>query len=101
MTFMSPRTAAPDNHLAWLENEAIFIFREAGAQGQRPVLLFSGGKDSTVLAHLAVRAFHPASPPMPLLHVDSTWEFRDLLDFRDELARALGFSLVVHANAAR
>lgn len=98
MTFMSPRTGAPDNHLAWLENEALFIFREAVAQGQRPVLLFSGGKDSTVLAHLAVRAFHPAPPPMPLLHVDSTWEFRDLLDFRDELARALGFSLVVHAN---
>ncbi|MEO7053065.1 MAG: sulfate adenylyltransferase subunit CysD [Rhodanobacter sp.] len=84
--------------LAALENEAIFILREAVTQAQRPVLLFSGGKDSTVLAHLAARAFHPAPPPMPLLHVDSTWEFRELLTFRDAFARDHGFVLRVHAN---
>lgn len=65
------------DHLDALENEAIHILREGVAQAQRPVLLFSGGKDSTVLAHLAVRAFHPAPPPLPLPHVDSTWEFCD------------------------
>ncbi len=84
--------------LAALENEAIFILREAVAQAHRPVLLFSGGKDSTVLAHLTVRAFYPAPPPMPLLHVDSTWEFRELLAFRDAFARKHGFALRVFAN---
>ncbi|MEO9078880.1 MAG: sulfate adenylyltransferase subunit CysD [Rhodanobacter sp.] len=81
-----------------MENEAIFILREAVANAERPVLLFSGGKDSTVLAHLAVRAFYPARPPMPLLHVDSTWEFREVLAFRDAFAREHGFELRVHAN---
>jgi sulfate adenylyltransferase subunit 2 len=84
--------------LAELENEAIFILREAMSQARRPVLLFSGGKDSTVLAYLAARAFYPARPPMPLLHVDSTWEFRDVLAFRDSFAREHGFELRVHAN---
>lgn len=89
-------TLSPD--LAALENEAIFILREAVATAQRPVLLFSGGKDSTVLAYLAVRAFHPAAPPLPLLHVDSTWEFREVLAFRDAFAKAHGFELRIHAN---
>lgn len=84
--------------LAALENEALFILREAVAQARRPVLLFSAGKDSTVLAHLAKRAFHPAPPPLPLLHVDSTWEFRDVLAFRDAFAGQHGFALRVHAN---
>lgn len=84
--------------LAALEDEAIFILREAIAEAQRPVLLFSAGKDSTVLAHLALRAFYPGPPPLPLLHVDSTWEFRDVLSFRDAFARAHGFTLRVHAN---
>ena len=84
--------------LAALESEAMFILREAVAQARRPVLLFSGGKDSTVLAQLAVRAFYPAAPPMPLLHVDSTWEFHDVLAFRDAFAREHGFQLRVHAN---
>ena len=84
--------------LARLESEAIFILREAVTQAQQPVLLFSGGKDSTVLAQLAVRAFYPAPPPMPLLHVDSTWEFADVLAFRDRFARAHRFELRVHAN---
>ena len=91
-------TCSLSAELAALENEAIFILREAVAQAQRPVLLFSGGKDSTVLAHLAARAFYPAPPPMPLLHVDSTWEFREVLAFRDAFAQAHGFALRVHSN---
>ncbi len=86
--------------LADLESEAIFILREAIAEARNPVLLFSGGKDSTVLAHLACRAFHPSRPPVPLLHIDSTWEFRDLLQFRDRFALRHGFRLRVHHNEA-
>ena len=81
-----------------LESEAIDILREGVANAENPVLLFSGGKDSTVLAHLALRAFYPAKPPLTLLHVDSTWEFADVLAFRDRFAAEHGFRLVVHAN---
>lgn len=84
--------------LAALEAEAIHILREAVAEAKNPVLLFSAGKDSTVLAHLAIRAFAPSRPPMPLLHVDSTWEFKDLCDFRDKFAADHGFDLTVFAN---
>jgi sulfate adenylyltransferase subunit 2 len=86
------------SHLAQLEAETIHILREAVAERSNPVMLFSAGKDSTVLAHLAVKAFYPSKPPFPLLHIDSTWEFRSLLDFRDEFARANGFQLIVYAN---
>jgi sulfate adenylyltransferase subunit 2 len=86
------------SHLERLEAEAIHIMREAVAEAVKPVLLFSAGKDSTVLAHLACRAFYPAPPPLPLLHIDSTWEFRSLLDFRDRFAREAGFQLIVRAN---
>jgi len=85
-------------HLAALETEAIHILREGVAEARHPVLLFSGGKDSTVLAHLARRAFYPAPPPLPLLHIDSTWEFAEVLAFRDAFAAAYGFRLLVHAN---
>ena len=88
------------SHLARLESEAIHILREAVAEARKPVMLFSAGKDSTVLAHLALRAFFPGRPPFPLLHIDSTWEFRSLLDFRDAFAREHGFVLIVHANEA-
>jgi sulfate adenylyltransferase subunit 2 len=81
-----------------LESEAIQILREGVAESERPVLLFSGGKDSTVLAHLALRAFYPSPPPMPLLHIDSTWEFRDVLDFRSRFAADNRFELVIHHN---
>lgn len=85
-------------HLSALESEAIHIIRDGYAEARRPVVLFSGGKDSTVLAHLVVRAFFPSKPPIPLLHVDSTWEFADVLSFRDAFARSNGFELVVYAN---
>ncbi len=85
-------------HLAALESEAIHILREVVAESRNPVMLFSAGKDSTVMAHLAIRAFYPSRPPFPLLHVDSTWEFRSLIAFRDDFARKHGFDLIAHAN---
>ena len=85
-------------HLDALESEAIHIIRDGFSHARRPVVLFSGGKDSTVLAHLVVRAFHPARPPIPLLHVDSTWEFGEVLAFRDGFAAEHGFDLLVRAN---
>jgi sulfate adenylyltransferase subunit 2 len=85
-------------HLLRLESEAMHIMREVVAEARNPVMLFSAGKDSTVMAHVAVRAFFPSRPPFPLLHVDSTWEFQSLLQFRDEFARRHGFQLIVHAN---
>ena len=85
-------------HLAALESEAIYILRDGVAEARNPILLFSGGKDSTVLAHLALRAFHPAPPPLPLLHNDSTWEFKEVLAFSDLFAKRHGFTLIVFAN---
>ena len=89
---------APLGHLDLLEAESIHIFREAAAQFRAPVLLYSIGKDSTVLLHLARKAFYPAKPPFPLLHVDTTWKFRDMIAFRDRTARELGLELIVHTN---
>jgi sulfate adenylyltransferase subunit 2 len=85
-------------HLDLLEAESIHIFREAAAQFRAPVLLYSIGKDSTVLLHLARKAFYPARPPFSLLHVDTTWKFRDMIAFRDRTARELGLDLIVHTN---
>jgi sulfate adenylyltransferase subunit 2 len=90
--------SAPISHLKFLEAESIHIFREAVAQFRRAVLLYSIGKDSTVLLHLARKAFWPAKPPFPLLHVDTTWKFRDMIAFRDRTARELGLELIVHVN---
>ncbi len=86
------------SHLDLLEAESIHIFREAAAQFRRPVLLYSIGKDSTVLLHLARKAFWPAPPPFPLLHVDTTWKFRDMIAFRDKTVRDFGLELIVHTN---
>jgi sulfate adenylyltransferase subunit 2 len=88
------------DHLSALESEAIHIIREAVAEARNPVMLFSAGKDSTVMAHLSLRAFFPGKPPFPLLHVDSTWEFRSLIAFRDAFAYEHGFRLIAHANEA-
>jgi sulfate adenylyltransferase subunit 2 len=90
--------SAPLDHLDLLEAESIYIFREAAAQLRAPVLLYSIGKDSTVLLHLARKAFYPAKPPFPLLHVDTTWKFRDMIAFRDRTAREMGLDLIVHIN---
>lgn len=90
--------AARRSHLRELEAESIYIIREAVAESQNPVLLYSIGKDSSVLLHLALKAFHPGKPPFPLLHIDTTWKFRDMIAFRDERARTLGLDLIVHVN---
>ena len=86
------------SHLERLEAESIHIMREVVAECERPVMLYSIGKDSSVMLHLAVKAFHPARPPFPLLHVDTTWKFREMIAFRDETARRLGMDLIVHVN---
>ena len=85
-------------HLERLEAESIHIFREVVAECERPVMLYSIGKDSAVMLHLAVKAFHPAPPPFPLLHVDTTWKFRAMYEFRDATAKRLGMDLIVHVN---
>ncbi|MEM1306663.1 MAG: sulfate adenylyltransferase subunit CysD [Pseudomonadota bacterium] len=86
-------------HLSDLEAESIFIFREVAASFERPVLMYSIGKDSAVLLHLARKAFYPARPPFPLLHIDTLWKFREMIAFRDATARDLGLDLIVHTNA--
>jgi sulfate adenylyltransferase subunit 2 len=86
------------SHLDRLEADSIDIFREAVAESERPVLLYSMGKDSSVLLHLARKAFYPSPPPFPLLHVDTTWKFREMIAFRDRTARELGLELIVHRN---
>ena len=86
------------SHLKELEDEAIYIMREVIAEFRNPVLLYSIGKDSSVLLHLAVKAFYPAKPPFPLLHVDTKWKFREMIAFRDATAQKLGVKLIVHVN---
>src|SRR5258708_30600190 len=81
-----------------LEAEAIGILREVAAEFRNPVLLYSIGKDSSVLLHLALKAFHPAKPPFPLLHVDTTWKFREMITFRDATAARLDVELIVHTH---
>ena len=86
------------SHLQQLEAESIHIMREVAAQCEKPVMLYSVGKDSAVMLHLAMKAFYPARPPFPLLHVDTTWKFREMIEFRDETASRLGLDLIVHIN---
>jgi sulfate adenylyltransferase subunit 2 len=90
--------AATLTHLQRLEAESIHIMREVLAECERPVMLYSIGKDSAVMLHLAVKAFFPAVPPFPLLHVDTTWKFRAMYEFRDAMAQRLGMQLLVHVN---
>jgi sulfate adenylyltransferase subunit 2 len=85
-------------HLRRLEAEAIFILREVVAEFERPVMLYSIGKDSSVMLHVALKAFYPSKPPFPLLHVDTTWKFREMIAFRDEAVRRAGMELLVHIN---
>ncbi len=86
------------SHLKRLEAESIHILREVAAEFDNPVMLYSIGKDSSVMLHLAMKAFYPSKPPFPLLHVDTTWKFREMIEFRDDTARRLGLDLIVHIN---
>ena len=86
------------SHLKRLEAESIHIMREVAAEFRNPVMLYSIGKDSSVMLHLAMKAFYPSTPPFPLLHVDTTWKFREMIEFRDATARRLGLKLLVHIN---
>jgi sulfate adenylyltransferase subunit 2 len=96
---MSNQNPSPNlTHLQQLEAEAIHIMREVVAECEKPVMLYSIGKDSSVMLHLALKAFHPAKPPFPLLHVDTTWKFREMIQFRDDTVRRLGLELLVHTN---
>jgi sulfate adenylyltransferase subunit 2 len=85
-------------HLRQLEAESIHIIREVAAEFENPVMLYSIGKDSAVMLHLARKAFYPANPPFPLMHVDTTWKFREMIEFRDRMARECGFDLLIHTN---
>jgi sulfate adenylyltransferase subunit 2 len=94
-----PPTKAPlDPHLKALENEAIHIFREVAAEFENPVMLYSIGKDSSVLLHLARKAFYPGRVPFPLLHIDTGWKFPEMISFRDEMARRFDLDMVVYTN---
>ena len=94
----SPQAMTKLTHLQTLEAESIHILREVVAECERPVMLYSIGKDSAVMLHLAMKAFYPAKPPFPLLHVDTTWKFREMIAFRDRMAQELGLQLLVHIN---
>ena len=88
----------PLTHLQRLEAEAIHIMREVAAEAENPVMLYSVGKDSAVMLHLAQKAFYPSKPPFPLMHVDTTWKFGEMIAFRDEMAKKLDMELIVHIN---
>jgi sulfate adenylyltransferase subunit 2 len=94
----APRQRPTRTHLQRLEAESIHIMREVVAECERPVMLYSIGKDSSVMLHLALKAFYPAKPPFPFMHVDTTWKFREMITFREEMARRHGFDLLVHIN---
>ncbi len=98
----SPATTTSQNHrlshLKHLEAESIHIIREVASEFRNPVMLYSIGKDSSVMLHLTMKAFYPSKPPFPLLHVDTTWKFREMIQFRDETVKRLGLNLIVHIN---
>ena len=86
------------SHLDALEAEAIYIIREVAAEGEKPVMLYSIGKDSSVMLHLAMKAFYPEKPPFPFLHVNTTWKFKEMIKFRDETAKKLGINMIEYIN---
>ena len=86
------------SHLDELEAEAIYIIREVAAECEKPVMLYSIGKDSSVMLHLAMKAFYPEKPPFPFMHIDTTWKFKDMIKFRDEQAKKLGIEMLVYSN---
>jgi sulfate adenylyltransferase subunit 2 len=85
-------------HLRDLEAEAIYIIREVAAECEKPVMLYSIGKDSSVMLHLAMKAFYPEKPPFPFMHIDTTWKFREMIEFRDRKAKELGIEMIVYTN---
>ncbi|WP_042477396.1 sulfate adenylyltransferase subunit CysD [Bacillus ndiopicus] len=85
-------------HLDQLEAEAIYIIREVAAECENPVMLYSIGKDSSVMLHLAMKAFYPEKPPFPFMHIDTTWKFKEMIEFRDRRANELGIEMIVHSN---
>ncbi len=93
-------TISPEKmtHLKQLEAESIHIMREVAAEFDNPVMLYSVGKDSSVMLHLAKKAFAPGKPPFPLMHVDTTWKFKEMIQFRDYMAEKVGMNLIVHQN---
>jgi sulfate adenylyltransferase subunit 2 len=95
---MLQATSHHRTHLRQLEDESIEIMREVAAEFRNPVMLYSIGKDSAVMLHLAMKAFYPSIPPFPLLHVDTTWKFREMISFRDATAKRLGLQLLTHTN---
>ena len=86
------------SHLDELEAEAIYIIREVAAECEKPVMLYSIGKDSSVMLHLALKAFYPEKPPFPFLHVNTTWKFKEMIEFRDKTAKALGIEMMQYIN---
>lgn len=85
-------------HLDQLEAEAIYIIREVAAECEKPVMLYSIGKDSSVMLHLALKAFYPEKPPFPFMHIDTTWKFKEMIEFRDRKAKEFGIEMIVHSN---
>ncbi|MCY9665689.1 sulfate adenylyltransferase subunit CysD [Paenibacillus alginolyticus] len=85
-------------HLDQLEAEAIYIIREVAAECENPVMLYSIGKDSSVMLHLALKAFYPEKPPFPFMHIDTTWKFKEMIEFRDRKAKEFGIEMIVHSN---
>src|SRR5688500_7976769 len=94
----APLPAHGMSHLQRLAAESIHIMREVAAEFANPVMLYSIGKDSSVMLHLAMKAFYPSKPPFPLMHVDTTWKFREMISFRDETVKRLGVQLIVYIN---
>ena len=86
------------SHLDELEAEAIYIIREVAAECEKPVMLYSIGKDSSVMLHLAMKAFYPEKPPFPFLHVNTTWKFKEMIEFRDYMAKKLGIEMIEYIN---
>nr|WP_207189568.1 sulfate adenylyltransferase subunit CysD [Rhodobium orientis] len=95
---LSAVSVSRTSHLKRLEAESIHIIREVAAEFRNPVMLYSIGKDSSVMLHLAMKAFYPSRPPFPLMHVDTTWKFREMIKFRDDTVKRLGLDLIVHTN---
>ena len=86
------------SHLDELEAEAIYIMREVAAECEKPVMLYSIGKDSSVMLHLAMKAFYPEKPPFPFMHIDTTWKFKEMIEFRDKIAKEKGIKILLYTG---